>query len=148
MVDGIETHFQRTWIRPLGCRASSRQQIRGVHSLDVPTFEAPFTPCVEIGSRLAAEYWGRSRFGDRRCEDTCQYRFEGLGLGEIVATTVPGQHAFPPCDGETRHDAHVLPMTSTIHDCPKDIRCGDMFGSVQPMLNSTHLTRRDHEISR
>jgi RimJ/RimL family protein N-acetyltransferase len=27
--------------------------------LSVPTFEAHFTPCVEIGWRLAAEHWGR-----------------------------------------------------------------------------------------
>src|ERR1044072_5041000 len=27
--------------------------------LSSPTFEAHFTPCVEIGWRLAAEYWGR-----------------------------------------------------------------------------------------
>jgi RimJ/RimL family protein N-acetyltransferase len=27
--------------------------------LSAPTFEAHFTPCVEIGWRLAAEYWGR-----------------------------------------------------------------------------------------
>ena len=27
--------------------------------LSAPTFDAHFTPCIEIGWRLAAEYWGR-----------------------------------------------------------------------------------------
>src|SRR4051794_1889499 len=31
----------------------------GFIGLSVPTFEAHFTPCVEIGWRLAADYWGR-----------------------------------------------------------------------------------------
>ena len=31
----------------------------GFIGLSVPTFEAHFTPCVEIGWRLAAEHWGR-----------------------------------------------------------------------------------------
>ena len=31
----------------------------GFVGLAVPRFDAHFTPCVEIGWRLAAEYWGR-----------------------------------------------------------------------------------------
>ena len=31
----------------------------GFIGLAVPTFEAHFTPCVEIGWRIAAEHWGR-----------------------------------------------------------------------------------------
>ena len=31
----------------------------GFVGLAVPTFEAHFTPCVEIGWRIAAEHWGR-----------------------------------------------------------------------------------------
>jgi hypothetical protein len=37
----------------------------GYIGLSVPTFESTFTPCVEIGWRLAAEYWNRG-FGDGR----------------------------------------------------------------------------------
>src|SRR5271166_4752754 len=31
----------------------------GFVGLSAPSFEAHFTPCVEIGWRLAREYWGR-----------------------------------------------------------------------------------------
>src|SRR5688572_30821533 len=31
----------------------------GMVGLAVATFEAPFTPCVQIGWRLAVPYWGR-----------------------------------------------------------------------------------------
>jgi RimJ/RimL family protein N-acetyltransferase len=36
----------------------SNAQASGFIGLSVPTFEAHFTPCVEIGWRLAAEHWG------------------------------------------------------------------------------------------
>ena len=32
----------------------------GFVGLNVPAFQAPFTPCVEIGWRLAREHWGHA----------------------------------------------------------------------------------------
>jgi RimJ/RimL family protein N-acetyltransferase len=52
-------------------------------------FEAAFTPCVEIGWRLAAEYWGRG-LATEGAMAVAEHAFKDLGLEEIVSFTVPG----------------------------------------------------------
>jgi RimJ/RimL family protein N-acetyltransferase len=61
----------------------------GFIGLAVPTFEQHFTPCVEIGWRLAAEHWGRG-YATEGARVALEYGFQTLGLGEIVSFTVPG----------------------------------------------------------
>lgn len=58
----------------------------GTIALAVPNFEAPFMPAVEVGWRLAREYWGRgyATEGARAC---LRFGFENLGLEEIVSLT-------------------------------------------------------------
>jgi ribosomal-protein-alanine N-acetyltransferase len=51
-------------------------------------FEAPFSPCVEIGWRLAHEHWGRA-YATEAARAALRYAFEDLKLGEIVAFTAP-----------------------------------------------------------
>jgi RimJ/RimL family protein N-acetyltransferase len=60
----------------------------GFTGLARPAFEAPFTPCVEIGWRLAAAYWGRG-YATEAAAAALRDGFERLGLAEIVAFTVP-----------------------------------------------------------
>lgn len=50
-------------------------------------FEAPFTPCVEIGWRLAHEYWGRG-YAPEAARAALDYGFDTLKLDEIVAFAV------------------------------------------------------------
>jgi RimJ/RimL family protein N-acetyltransferase len=56
--------------------------------LSVPRFEAPFTPCVEIGWRLARAHWGRG-YATEAARAALGHAFGPLGLGEVVAFTVP-----------------------------------------------------------
>lgn len=58
----------------------------GFVGLSVPRFEAHFTPAVEIGWRLAAEYWGRG-YATEGARAVLAYGFETLHLDEIVAFT-------------------------------------------------------------
>jgi ribosomal-protein-alanine N-acetyltransferase len=60
----------------------------GYVGLDVPSFEAHFTPCVEIGWRLGARYWGRG-FATEAARECLRFGFETLALGEVVSFTVP-----------------------------------------------------------
>lgn len=60
----------------------------GFVGLAHPRFEAHFTPCVEIGWRLACEHWGRG-YATEGAHAALDYAFRGLGLEEIVAFTVP-----------------------------------------------------------
>jgi RimJ/RimL family protein N-acetyltransferase len=58
----------------------------GFLGLGVPRFEAKFTPCVEIGWRLAAEQWGRG-YATEGARAALAFGFESLDLGEIVSFT-------------------------------------------------------------
>lgn len=58
----------------------------GFTGLAVPGFEAPFTPCVEIGWRLRREFWGRS-IAYRAARQALEYGFGVLHLPELVSFT-------------------------------------------------------------
>jgi RimJ/RimL family protein N-acetyltransferase len=60
----------------------------GFVGLNVPAFEAHFTPCVEVGWRLACEHWGRG-YATEAARAALAFGFDTLGLSEIVALTVP-----------------------------------------------------------
>ena len=56
----------------------------GFIGLVYQTYEAPFTPCVDIGWRLTKQYWGKgyATEGAKRC---LEYAFETLNLAQIYA---------------------------------------------------------------
>jgi RimJ/RimL family protein N-acetyltransferase len=60
----------------------------GFVGLAAPSFQAHFTPCIEIGWRLAFEHWGRG-YATEAARAAVECGFQRLGLGEIVAFTVP-----------------------------------------------------------
>ncbi|EAZ92296.1 GNAT family N-acetyltransferase [Crocosphaera chwakensis] len=60
----------------------------GFIGLSIPKFDAFFTPCVEIGWRLAYDYWGKG-YATEGAKATLNYGFNELGLLEIVSFTVP-----------------------------------------------------------
>jgi RimJ/RimL family protein N-acetyltransferase len=61
----------------------------GYVGLSVHTFEAEFTPCVEIGWRLAFPYWGNG-YATEAARVAIAFGFEETGLDEIVSFTAPG----------------------------------------------------------
>jgi RimJ/RimL family protein N-acetyltransferase len=60
----------------------------GFVGLTVQTFEAHFTPCVEIGWRLAFTSWGRG-YASEAASAALEFGFRQLHLREIVSFTVP-----------------------------------------------------------
>jgi RimJ/RimL family protein N-acetyltransferase len=58
----------------------------GLTGLTTTRFEAPFTPCVEVGWRLAAEHWGHG-YATEAAGASLAFGFETLGLQEIVSFT-------------------------------------------------------------
>jgi RimJ/RimL family protein N-acetyltransferase len=58
----------------------------GYVGLSVPTFEADFTPCVEIGWRLAREHWGHG-YATEAAAASLQFAFEKLSLPQVVSFT-------------------------------------------------------------
>ena len=60
----------------------------GYIGLAIPSFEAKFTPCVEIGWRLAAEHWNQG-LATEGARAVAHHAFENLGIPELVSFTVP-----------------------------------------------------------
>lgn len=58
----------------------------GFVGLSVPTFEAPFQPCVEIGWRIASREWGKG-FAPEAAEAVLEDAFGTLGLDEVLSFT-------------------------------------------------------------
>jgi len=61
----------------------------GYIGLAEPKFEAAFTPCTEIGWRLAQPFWGAG-YATEGALAALAFGFETLGLPEIVSFTVAG----------------------------------------------------------
>jgi ribosomal-protein-alanine N-acetyltransferase len=61
----------------------------GFTGLAVPTFDAHFTPCTEIGWRLAPQAWGRG-YATEAARAVLAFGFGELGLPEIVSFTAIG----------------------------------------------------------
>jgi RimJ/RimL family protein N-acetyltransferase len=58
----------------------------GFIGLSVPRRQLPFSPCVEIGWRLAREHWGRG-YASEGAKACLRVGFDTLGLEEIVSFT-------------------------------------------------------------
>jgi RimJ/RimL family protein N-acetyltransferase len=61
----------------------------GFIGLAAPSFVAHFTPCIEIGWRLAHVHWGRG-YATEGARAALAFGFESVGLAEVVSMTTPG----------------------------------------------------------
>ncbi|HVZ31447.1 MAG TPA: GNAT family N-acetyltransferase, partial [Polyangiaceae bacterium] len=84
----IEAHFERHGFGLWAVEIAGVSEFAGFVGLAVPRFEAHFTPCVEIGWRLDARYWGQG-YATEGARAAAQFAFEVLGLKQIVSFTAP-----------------------------------------------------------
>lgn len=61
----------------------------GFVGLHVPTAELPFSPCVEIGWRLARQFWGKG-YATEAAAAALHVAFEQLKLDDVCAFTPVG----------------------------------------------------------
>lgn len=85
-------HFGRHGFGPWAVERAGTSDFIGFTGLSIPEFETAFTPCVEIGWRIAREHWGRG-YATEAAQAALDYGFEVLGLEEIVSFTVPANAA-------------------------------------------------------
>ncbi len=85
----IEAHFEQHSFGLWAVEVPNVTSFAGFIGLSVPCFEAHFTPCVEIGWRLAAEYWGLG-YATEGARAVLALGFETLGIDEVVSFTAPG----------------------------------------------------------
>jgi RimJ/RimL family protein N-acetyltransferase len=81
----------------------------GFIGLAEPSFTAPFTPCVEIGWRLAHAAWGCG-YATEGARAVLTFAFGPLGLGELVSMTTPGN----------RRSRHVMEKLGMRRDPTED----------------------------
>jgi RimJ/RimL family protein N-acetyltransferase len=84
----IEAHFEQHGFGLWAVEILNVTPFAGFIGLTIPRFTAHFTPCVEIGWRLAAACWGHG-YATEGARAALAFGFEALGLGEIVSFTVP-----------------------------------------------------------
>jgi RimJ/RimL family protein N-acetyltransferase len=87
-VSRIREHFATRGFGLWAVEVPGVAEFIGFVGLAVPRFEAHFTPCVEIGWRLARAHWGRG-YATEAARAALEFGFEDLALDEIVSFTVP-----------------------------------------------------------
>lgn len=123
VMERIERHFERNGYGLFAAELLSTGSFIGFSGLAIPNFDAPFMPAVEIGWRLAAEYWGLG-LATEGAREVLRYAFVELGLKGLVSYTVPANL-------RSRRVMEKLGMT---HDAADDFD--------HPILPEEHLLRR------
>jgi RimJ/RimL family protein N-acetyltransferase len=86
LVDRIEEHFARHGFGLWAVEVPGVAPFIGFTGLSTASFQAPFTPCVEVGWRLAAEHWGHG-YASEAARLALDHGFDCVGLSEIVSFT-------------------------------------------------------------
>ncbi|MFT5442550.1 MAG: RimJ/RimL family protein N-acetyltransferase [Myxococcota bacterium] len=88
MVARIRGHFKVHGVGLWATEETASGEFMGFVGLAIPDFEAPFTPCIEVGWRLAKPYWGKG-YATEAAAAAMRFGFESYGRDEIVSFTVP-----------------------------------------------------------
>jgi ribosomal-protein-alanine N-acetyltransferase len=88
MIARMEAHFSKHGFGLWAVELKTAGEFIGFTGLARPAFEAHFTPCVEVGWRLARAQWGHG-YATEAARQALAFGFEVSGLEEIVSFTVP-----------------------------------------------------------
>ena len=123
LVDRIKEHFSKYDFGLWAAELRTTGVFIGFIGLSVPSFHAHFTPCVEIGWRLAAEHWGKG-LATEGALAVLHCAFESVGLTEVVSFT----------STENRRSRRVMEKIGMKHDAADDFD--------HPRLPAGHPLRR------
>jgi RimJ/RimL family protein N-acetyltransferase len=88
MVDRMEQHFDAHGYGLWAIQRSDDRALLGFAGLQHVTFDAAFTPAVEIGWRMRRDAWGHG-YATEAAAAALSDAFERVGLDAVVAFTVP-----------------------------------------------------------
>jgi RimJ/RimL family protein N-acetyltransferase len=88
MISRMEAHFSEHGFGLWAVEIKTTEEFIGFAGLACPGFKAHFTPCVEVGWRLARVHWGHG-YATEAARRALTFGFEVSGLEEIVSFTVP-----------------------------------------------------------
>jgi RimJ/RimL family protein N-acetyltransferase len=88
MVSRIDAHQREHGFCLFAAELVGKASFIGFIGLSQVPFEAPFTPAVEIGWRLARPYWHKG-LATEGAQAVLSYAFRKLNLDEVVSFTTP-----------------------------------------------------------
>lgn len=88
LVARVRAHFDERGFGLWAVQVPGIADFIGYVGLLAPRFSAAFTPCVEVGWRLARAHWGRG-YATEAARAALRFGFESAGLAEIVSFTSP-----------------------------------------------------------
>jgi ribosomal-protein-alanine N-acetyltransferase len=88
LIENIENHFDNRGFGLFATALKAEGQLIGFIGLHVASFQAHFTPCVEIGWRIATPYWGKG-LATEGSREVIRFAFDRLKLESLVSFTVP-----------------------------------------------------------
>ncbi|HET7029272.1 MAG TPA: GNAT family N-acetyltransferase [Candidatus Limnocylindrales bacterium] len=86
MIERIEAHWAADGYGLWAVERADDGSFIGFVGLAAPAFEASFTPCLEVGWRLARSAWGHG-FATEAARAALRFGFDTLDLAEIVSFT-------------------------------------------------------------
>ena len=86
MVEKIEETFINKGFGLWAVETKQTKEFIGFAGLSKPGFSAPFTPCVEIGWRIASKFWGEG-YAPEAAREILKDAFKRLNLLEVVSFT-------------------------------------------------------------
>lgn len=86
MIQAIERGFELHGFGLWALELKEGNTFIGFTGLAIPRFESHFTPCVEVGWRLAKEFWGKG-FATEAAFAALEFGFQSAGINEIVSFT-------------------------------------------------------------
>ncbi|MBX9669497.1 MAG: GNAT family N-acetyltransferase [Candidatus Obscuribacterales bacterium] len=85
-IAGTEAHFEREGFGLWAVELRETGEFIGFVGLSIPRFQAHFTPCVEIGWRLAPVHWGKG-YAPEGAIEVLRDAFLRVKLPEVVSFT-------------------------------------------------------------
>jgi len=86
LAERIRAHLAAHGFGLLAVEAPGEAPFLGFVGLQLATFPAPFTPCVEVGWRLAHSFWGRG-YATEAARAYLDHGFHERGFREVLSFT-------------------------------------------------------------
>ena len=86
LVDAWQSHLEEHGWSNWAAEIRATGEFIGFVGLTLPKRVLPFSPCVEVGWRLAFEHWGKG-YASEAAREALRVGFDDLGLEEIVSFT-------------------------------------------------------------
>jgi RimJ/RimL family protein N-acetyltransferase len=86
LIDHIEQHFESHGFGIYAAELVQTGEFIGFIGLNIPRFDAPFMPAVEIGWRLAHAHWGQG-LATEGARAVVQHAFQALNFPSLVSFT-------------------------------------------------------------